>query len=84
MSIYSTMDITAEDAKELIIKGAETLIRNVGSLSEDELKDALFFFYADKTYNNFSIVENYVPVDKFGGPLQYKNNEGNFIEVSLI
>jgi len=52
MGIYSTIDITREDAISLIMKGIE-------ESSDDELADALFDLYGNKTLNNYFIVSSY-------------------------
>lgn len=52
MSIYSTLSITREDAIVLIMK-------NLSSLTDNELADACQTVWGEKHLHNFSIVTSY-------------------------
>jgi hypothetical protein len=70
MSIFSTVDITAKDAKEYILKAIDTL-------SNDELEMVMWQIYGDSTLSNFWIVDSY----KEDIPRQFCNLQSEFDSV---
>lgn len=71
MGVYSTMYITRDDAKMLIMK-------KMFNYTDAELEDMLFAIYGPKTLNNFTIVHEYSAEDEYGFPIQYKGQEWRF------
>jgi hypothetical protein len=78
MSIYSTMDITKEDAKQLLKKELQRQIDDLDGKTDNELADDLFYFFSDKTWNNFSIVPEYKEVDEYNRPTQFEQHKDKF------
>lgn len=55
MGVYSTMDITREDAVNLLREKLDSS----DEITDDELSEMMFGLFSERTLNNFSIVPKY-------------------------
>jgi hypothetical protein len=73
MSPYSTLNITRDDARMLIMK-------KMFNFTDEQMEDMLFSIYGNKTLNNFNIIRQYEETSEDECSLlnQYKGQEWRF------